>query len=132
MHAMALLRCCWPVPLSQQRSGVTGMASLLPLLALQHLEAKALLAETLHKQVTKMQAPLQRPFPTFLSELLFRPAQRNGQDPRCYGTGCLIYLSACHSPEICGFISFPAGWSHFITASPADAASLAIAMPVMH
>lgn len=38
----------------------------------QHLEAKALLSQILRKQVTKMQALLQRQFPTFLSELLFR------------------------------------------------------------
>lgn len=39
---------------------------------LQHLEAKTLLSQILRKQVTKMQALLQRQFPTFLSELLFR------------------------------------------------------------
>lgn len=39
---------------------------------LQHLEAKALLSQILRKQVTKMQALLQRQFPAFLSELLFR------------------------------------------------------------
>lgn len=79
LHTVALLGCWWPVPPSQQRSvpmrSVTDTVSPLPLLALQHLEAKSLLFETLHKQVTKTQPPLQRPFPTFLSELLFRPVR---------------------------------------------------------
>lgn len=82
LHTVALLGCWRPVPPSQQCSvpvrSVTDTASPLPLLALQHLEAKSRLFETLHKQVTKTQPPLQRPFPAFLSELIFRPAQTSG------------------------------------------------------
>lgn len=60
------------------------------------------MSQILRKQVTKMQALLQRQFPTFLSQLLFRaflnffPGQSKQMDeiPCCYRTGCLIYLLA--------------------------------------
>lgn len=82
LHIVAPPGCWWLAPPSQQRSvpvrSAAGTVSPLPLLALQHLEAEALLFETLHKQVTKTQPPLRRPFPTSLSELLSRPAQTSG------------------------------------------------------